>query len=151
FIHQYSHAWFDFRGKQDSFADYFENSILATKAHRLFCIQLQNRFPHYDEGLWGITASDSAKGYVAWGGPPELDRLDGTLVPAAAGGSLPFLPAEAIRVLRTMREQFGDRVWKRYGFVDAFNPQTAWFDPDVIGIDVGITLVMVENLRSQFV
>jgi len=151
FIHQYSHAWFDFRGKQDSCTDYFENSILATKAHRLFCIQLQNRFPHYGESLWGITASDSAKGYVAWGGPPELDRLDGTLVPAAAGGSLAFLPIEAIRVLRTMREQFGDRAWKRYGFVDAFNPQTGWFDADVIGIDVGITLVMAENLRSQFV
>jgi hypothetical protein len=35
-------------------------------------------------------------------------------------------------------------VWKRYGFVDAFN-HTGWMAPDVIGIDVGITLLMAEN------
>src|SRR6266568_5735483 len=37
FIHQYSHAWFDFRDKADLHADYFENSVLATRAHRRFC------------------------------------------------------------------------------------------------------------------
>jgi hypothetical protein len=151
FIHQYSHAWFDFRGKRDAFTDYFENSVLATKAHRLFCIRLRERFPHFGEDLWGITASDSARGYRAWGGPPEQDKLDGTLVPAAAGGSLSFLPRECISVLRNMRDRFGERVWKRYGFVDAFNPETEWFAPDVIGIDAGITLLMAENARSQFV
>jgi hypothetical protein len=50
-----------------------------------------------------------------------------------------------------MRARYGERAWKRYGFVDAFNPQTGWFAPDVIGIDVGISLLMAENLRSEFV
>ncbi len=50
-----------------------------------------------------------------------------------------------------MRDRFGDRVWKRDGFVDAFNPQTGSFGPDVIGIDLGITVLMAENARSQFV
>jgi len=151
FIHQYSHAWFDFRNRPDRYADYFENSVTATKAHRLFCLNLRDRFPKFSEELWGITASDSAKGYVAWGGPPEQGKLDGTLVPCAAAGSLPFLPVETMRVLRTMRERFGERVWKRYGFVDAFNPHTDWFNPDVIGIDVGITVLMAENVRTGFV
>jgi hypothetical protein len=35
FVHQYSHAWFDFRGKADAYANYFENSVMATKAHKL--------------------------------------------------------------------------------------------------------------------
>jgi len=70
FTHQYSHAWFDFRAKKDAFANYFTNSISATLAHRLFCISLANRFPDYSADLWGISASDSANGYVAWGGPP---------------------------------------------------------------------------------
>jgi hypothetical protein len=122
FIHQYSHAWFDFRGRRDRYADYFENSVIATRAHRQFCLDLRPRFPQFSEDLWGITASDSARGYLAWGGPPEQGRLDGTLVPAAAGGSIAFLPDDSIRVLRKMRNQFGSRVWKRYGFVDAFNP-----------------------------
>jgi hypothetical protein len=151
FVHQYSHAWFDFRGKRDRYADYFENSVVATGVHRDWCIGLNKRFPHFGPDLWGITASDSAGGYVVWGGPPTMGPLDGTLVPCAAGGSIPFLPQETTRVLRTMRERFGKKVWKRYGLVDAFNPQTNWYNPDVIGIDLGIMLLMAENARSGFV
>jgi hypothetical protein len=151
FVHQYSHAWFDFRGRHDRHANYFENSVLAVRAHLRFCLNLRSRFPHYSEDLWGITASDSARGYLAWGGPPEQGPLDGSVVPCAAGGSVPFLPSESLWTLRMMRERFGERVWKRYGFVDAFNPATDWFNPDVIGIDVGITMLMAENARSGFV
>ncbi|MCI0622079.1 MAG: hypothetical protein L0387_10490 [Acidobacteria bacterium] len=151
FVHQYSHAWFDFRGKRDRYADYFENSVIATCVHRDWCIGLDKRFPHFGPDLWGITASDSAHGYVVWGGPPEMGPLDGTLVPCAAGGSIPFLPEETIRVLRTMRERFSKNAWKKYGLLDAFNPQTNWYNPDVIGIDLGIMLLMAENARSGFV
>jgi hypothetical protein len=151
FTNQYSHAWFDFRARRDRYADYFENSVLATRAHRLFCIRLHDRFKYFGADLWGITASDSAKGYVVWGGPPPLGPLDGTLVPAAPAGSIAFLPRETMHTLRTMRERFGDRIWKRYGFVDAFNLQTGWIDRDVIGIDLGISVLMAENARSQFI
>jgi len=151
FVHQYSHAWFDFRAKRDRHGDYFANSVLATEAHRRFCLSLRKQFSHFSEDLWGITASDSARGYVVWGGPPPMGPLDGTLVPCATGGSVPFLARETLRVLRTMREQFGNRAWSRYGFVDAFNPHTNWFDPDIVGINAGITLLMAENARSQFV
>ena len=80
-----------------------------------------------------------------------MGHVDGSVVPCAAGGSLPFLPQETIRVLRTVREKFGEKGWRKYGFVDAFNPLTNWYDPDVLGIDVGITLLMAENVRSGFV
>lgn len=151
FVHQYSHAWFDFRGKQDEFADYFANSVLATEAHRQFCQSLSPRFSCYSRELWGITASDSIKGYVAWGGPPLQGPVDGSVVPAAAAGSLPFLFADSMMVLRNLREHYGKQVWKRYGFVDAFNPLTGWVDHEVVGIDVGISLLMTENARSEFV
>jgi hypothetical protein len=151
FIHQYSQAWFDFRDKRDRYADYFQNSIIATDVHRRFCVDLAGQFPDYSDDLWGITASDSARGYVVWGGPPTTGPIDGTVVPAAAGGSLPFLPDATIRVLRTMKDRYGAQAWCRYGFVDAFNPVTKWYDSDVIGIDTGITLVMAENVRTGFV
>jgi hypothetical protein len=151
FVHQYSHAWFDFRGKRDAYANYFENSVIATKVHRLWCLELAKQFPDYNEDLWGITASDSAHGYVAWGGPPPMGPIDGSIVPSAAGGSLPFLPAEAMRVLQTIREKYAKHAWRKYGFVDAFNPLKDWYNPDVIGIDLGITLLMVENGRTGFV
>jgi hypothetical protein len=151
FIHQYSQAWFDFRGKRDRYADYFQNSILATDAHRRFCLDLASQFPSYSDDLWGITASDSPKGYVAWGGPPATGPIDGTVVPCATAGSLPFLPEAAMRVLRTIKNHYGTNAWNQYGFVDAFNPLTNWYDTDVVGIDIGISMVMAENARTSFV
>jgi hypothetical protein len=151
FIHQYSQAWVDYRGRRErkgERVDYFENSVKATRAHRAFCLSLAGEFPGYSENVWGITASDSAKGYVAWGGPPRHPAIDGTVVPCAAGGSLMFTPDIALPALRAMRERFGERVYGKYGFTDAFNPNTGWVNPDVIGIDLGITLLSAENLRT---
>jgi len=50
-----------------------------------------------------------------------------------------------------MRAYYGKQIWKKYGFVDAFNPLTGWASQDVLGIDVGISMLMAENARSQFV
>ena len=151
FVHQYSQAWFDFRGKRDKYVNYFENSRIATDVHRRFCLELAKQFPDYSDDLWGITASDSQKGYVVWGGPPAMGPIDGTVVPCAAGGSLPFLPREAMRVLRNIKNRYEANAWSRYGFVDAINPLRNWYDHDVIGINTGITMVMAENARSGFV
>ncbi|MGA3034605.1 MAG: glucoamylase family protein [Terracidiphilus sp.] len=150
FVHQYSQAWFDFRQKRDRYTDFFQNSAIATDAHRRFCLGLNSQFDDYSNALWGITASDSARGYVMWGGPPAMGPIDGTVVPAAAGGSLPFQPSATMRVLRTIHDHYPN-AWCRYGFVDAFNPLTNWYDTDVIGIDTGITMLMAENLRTGFV
>ena len=150
FVHQYSHAYFDFRRLRDRHADYFVNSIMATVIHRQFCLQLGKRFPSYSQDLWGITASDSMHGYQVWGGPPPMGPIDGTLVPCATGGSLPFRPLDCLHALSYMRATFGNKVWKRYGFVDAFHPLKKWFNPDVIGINQGITVLMAENARTGF-
>jgi hypothetical protein len=150
FVHQYSQAWFDFRGKRDKYADYFHNSMIATDVHRRFCLELAKQFPDYSDDLWGITASDSQKGYVIWGGPPSMGPIDGTVVPSASAGSLPFLPQPVMRVLQNIKNHYG-AAWSRYGFVNAFNPLKNWYDTDVIGIDTGITMVMAENARTGFV
>ncbi len=150
FVHQYSQAWFDFRHKRDKYANYFQNSATATEAHKKFCLSLSKLYPDYSEDLWGITASDSEKGYVVWGGPPATGPIDGTVVPAAAGGSLPFLPQETIRVLMKVRSGY-PKAWSQYGFVDAFNPLNNWYDTDIVGIDSGIIMLMAENARTGFV
>jgi hypothetical protein len=151
FVHQYSQAWFDFRGKRDKYADYFQNSAVATEVHRRFCLELGKQFPTYSDDLWGITASDSQQqGYIVWGGPPATGPIDGTVVPSAAGGSLPFLPGPTLRVLKNIRNKYPS-AWTKYGFVNAFNPLKNWYDTDVIGIDTGIILLMAENLRTGFV
>ncbi len=151
FVHQYPQAWFDFRGKRDQYADYFKNSTIATEVHRRFCLELAKQFSDYSDDLWGISASDSRNGYVVWGGPPEIGSIDGTVVPSATAGSLPFLPQATLRVLKNIKNRFVPNVWSRYGFVNAFNPLTKWYDSDVIAIDTGVTMLMAENLRTGFV
>jgi hypothetical protein len=150
FTHQYSQAWFNFQNQSDAFADYFQNSITATTAHRLFCIALASQFSDYSANLWGISSSDSVDGYVAWGGPPALGPIDGTVVPCAAAGSLPFLYSDCIQALRWIRGEYPN-AWQQYGFLDAFNPLTNWYDSDVVGIDLGISILMAENCRTGFV
>ncbi len=151
FTHQYSHAWVDFRSWRDPLTphDWHENSARATRAHRQFCVDLAGEFPgSYDESIWGITASDTRGGYRAWSGPPRTPGIDGTVVPCAAAGSLMFTPDITLGALHAMKERFGDRIYGRYGFADAFHPASGWVNPDVIGIDIGITLLAAENLRS---
>jgi hypothetical protein len=79
-----------------------------------------------------------------------MGPIDGTVVPAAPGGSLPFLPEATIRVLKNIRSRY-PQAWTRYGFVDAFNPLKKWYDTDIVGIDTGITMLMAENARTAFV
>jgi hypothetical protein len=119
--------------------------VAATRAHKAFCLSLSAEFPGYTDAIWGITASDSQKGYVAWGGPPRHDAIDGSVVPAAAGGSLMFTPDIAVPALREMQRVFGNRAYGRYGFADAFHPTNGWVNPDVIGINLGITLLSAET------
>lgn len=123
FTHQFSHAWIDFRHQRDAFANYFANSVTATRAHKLFCLSLAGRFPDYGENLWGISSSDSPRGYEAWGGPPAMGPIDGTIVRAAPGGSVSFLPDDTLAVLQNIHDRY-PRAWTRYGYINAFNPLT---------------------------
>ena len=151
FMHQYAHAWIDYRNRRETRGDridYFQNSVAATRAHRAFCMNLSHEFPAFGPDVWGITASDSAKGYLAWGGPPRDPDIDGTIVPSAAGGSLMFTPELSTQALLTMRDRYGRKIYGKYGFIDAFNPKTGWTDTDVIGINVGIILLSAENMRT---
>jgi hypothetical protein len=155
FVHQYSHAWFDFRRKRDKYADYFANSILATRAHEAFCLNLGKP---YSPDYWGISASESQHGYTAWGGPglrgntttQGFGGIDGSVVPYATAGSLPFLPVDCLRVQRSLKDRFGKYAWGRYGFCDAFHPDAQWYSRDVLGIDLGISVLMAENYRTGF-
>jgi hypothetical protein len=159
FVHQYPMAFFDFRQYASATdRDFFRNAVSAHRAQIAFMTELGKRDParfgHYGADLWGLTSSDSADGYRDWGGPYETGRfepdrgIDGTIVPSAAAGGLAIVPSEALRTLRFQVTQYGERVYGRYGFVNAFNPVTGWVGRDVIGIDTGISLLMAENNRT---
>jgi hypothetical protein len=106
-------------------------------------------------------------GYSARGVSAERVVDDGTVVPTAAGGSVPFAPEVTIDALMNMREAYGDKLYTRYGFKDAFNPsytfveagspsgtvdpELGWIARDHLGIDQGPILAMIENHRSGLI
>ena len=185
FGHQYSHAWIDFRGIRDAYMrgrgiDYFENSRRATLSQRDYAIANPMGWDGYGPEMWGLTAADGPKDttlvidgrqrtfftYRARGASGDFVEDDGTLVPTAAGGSIPFAPEAAIPALMNMRRTYGDHLFQRYGFLDSFNPTlkqpiptqhgrivpgVGWFDGDYLGIDQGPIVLMIENHRSDLV
>ncbi|MCC6349798.1 MAG: Tat pathway signal protein [Candidatus Eisenbacteria bacterium] len=185
FGHQYSHCWIDFRGIRDAFMrshglDYFENSRRATLSQRAYAIRNPGGFAGYGPEIWGLSACDGPlddtltiagrrrafRTYAARGAS-LLDIVDdGTIAPTAAGGSVAFTPQLSLAALTEMKRRYGDAIWGRYGFLDAFNPtltvpvevhhgrlhpRLGWFDTDWLGIDQGPILVMLENQRSGLV
>ena len=157
FGHQYSACWIDFRSIADDYTaakglTYFENSRRATLAQRAYCIANPWNFSGYSSSIWGLTAcdgpgTDESHAYIARGAPPA-ENDDGTIAPTAAGGSIPFTPHESIAALRRMYDRYRENIWCAYGFRDAFNLRENWWGNDVIGIDQGPILIMIENYRT---
>ena len=157
FGHQYSHCWVDFRYLADPYmqgqnSTYFENSRRATLAQQAYAIENPEGHTGYGTNVWGFTACDGpgTGGYLPYsarGAPPEQND-DGTIAPTAVGGSLPFAPEICLPTLRHFYATYRTNLWTGYGFRDAFNLETNWWGPHVLGIDQGPILIMAENYRS---
>jgi hypothetical protein len=173
FTHQYSHAWIDFRGIQDRFmrdkgCDYFENTRRAIYVQREYALRNPHDFKGYGENCWGFTACDGPgtktlrvdarvrrfHGYAARGVPFGPD--DGTISPAVALASLPFTPDIALSAIRHFLESYPD-VANGYKIPSAVNqtltegnPQ-GWTSEGYFGLDQGMTVLMIENHRSQLI
>lgn len=185
FGHQYSHVWVDFRGILDAPMrkagfDYFENSRRATYAQRAYAVANPMGWAGYGENVWGLTASDGAadveldfKGqkrqfrtYSPRGVGLEYTLDDGTIAPTAAAASIAFAPEIVVPAVEEMYKRYGEHIFGKYGFFDAFNPSFnydiplhhgryiagfGWVDTDYLGIDQGPILAMIENYRTGLV
>ncbi|HEY8098537.1 MAG TPA: glucoamylase family protein [Methylobacter sp.] len=173
FMHQFSHAWIDFRGIRDRFmrekrCDYFENSRRAIEVQREYSRRNPHRFAGYDENCWGLTACDGPSnllpelanerrrlfGYAARGVPYGPD--DGTLSGWAALASLPFAPEIALCAVRNMLQRYPEMLTAQR-YTSSFNPtlsstdSSAWVSDGHFGLDQGIVALMIENYRSQLI
>lgn len=158
FTYQFSHAWLDFRHLEDEQGvNWFTNSVHATIANRQYAMDMSQTFKTFGENSWGMTASDGPKGYSGKYGskPSGYDNNshinDGTIPPAGSLGSIVFLEdkvKEAILYFETI-----DGLKGKYGYKDAYNfeGETPWISDDVIGINKGIGLLMMQNYFDSFV
>ena len=148
FIHQMPYGYFDLRHQRDRLGfDYWVSSTNAMKINRRFCGYRARKRKTYAEGFWGLNASDGPDGYKPYGvlGDPE----DGTVSPTGAIASIIFTPDLALATAQALYEK--SALWGRYGFANAFNVDRDWHSPDVIGIDLGMALLAIENHRSGLI
>jgi hypothetical protein len=157
FTYQYSHAWVDYSKVNDQQGySWFENSQNAVDAAIAYAKTQTVNYIGIHENSWGMSASDGPSGYVGpYGSGPSMGNahvVDGTVPAYGAIGSIVFRPEEAIRAIENYRTY--DRFWSVYGFKGAYNlthSTNGWFANDIIGIDKGISILMIENYLSEMI
>lgn len=156
FTYQFSHAWIDFRGYTDlKHVNWYDNSVAASLAQVQFAADNASRYKTLGPQAWGLTACDGPDGYEGrYGAPPsgydnKAHLVDDTVPPAGAIGSIIFVPEQAQRAI--LHYNGDSRLKGRYGFYDAYNLSRNWYATDVIGIDKGISLLMLANHENSFV
>jgi len=156
FTYQFSHAWIDFRERVDKKdVNWFDNSVEASLAQVNFATNMDEKYLTLGPDAWGLTACDSPDGYNGlFGAPPSgFDNkqhfIDDTVPPAGAIGSIIFVPEQTQKAMRYYYSL--EKLKSAYGFKDAFNLSEDWYDSDVIGIDKGISLLMLANYQNDTV
>lgn len=144
FLSQYSFIGLNPTGLEDQYADYWEQNRNHTLINYNHCVQNPNGFGGYGADCWGLTASDGDSGYSAWS--PTNDK--GVIAPTAALSAFPYTPEESMAALHFFYYKLGDKLWKEYGFIDAFNLSKGWYDDQQIAIDQGPIVCMIENYRT---
>ena len=156
FTYQYTHAWIDFRDYVDrEGVNWFDNSIKASLAQYNFAVDMDSKYETLGPNAWGLTACDGPNGYNGrYGAPPsgfdnQQHYVDDTIAPCAAIASMIFTPKQSEQAMQNYASI--PELKGKYGFYDAYNLTEDWFDSDVIGIDKGITLLMLANAENNFV
>lgn len=149
FTYQYSHAFIDFRNLRDRDINYFENSRMATAANWEYSMSFKDQNPSYSESSWGLSACLGPGGYRAYGAKPGAGIHDGTIAPYAMIASIVFTPELTLPSVKALLQNHGPKVYGPLGFKDGINPGKRWVSWEYLGIDQGITVLMLENFLSE--
>ncbi|HRO48004.1 glucoamylase family protein [Agriterribacter sp.] len=144
FFSHYSFLGINPNGLSDAYANYTTHTTNHSLINYEYCKANPRGRYGYGDSCWGLTASDIPGGYTA--SSPTNDI--GVIAPTAAISSLPYTPAESMKALKFFYYVLGDKIWKEYGFVDAFSLHDLWFANSFLAIDQGPQIVMIENYRS---
>ncbi|RZK92835.1 MAG: beta-glucosidase [Pedobacter sp.] len=145
FLAHYSFLGINPNGLVDAYANYETQNRAHAIINYNYCVANPAKNNGYSADCWGLTASDIPGGYTA--SSPTNDR--GVIAPTAALASFPYTPTQSMAALKFFYYKLGDKIWKEYGFVDAFNLNDPWFASSHLAIDQGPIIIMIENHRSK--
>jgi hypothetical protein len=144
FFAQLGFLGLDPRGLRDQYADYWLQNLNQTLINYEYCQRNPKGFRGYGPDCWGLTASDGDGGYEAFA--PDNDK--GVMAPSGALSSFPYTPEQSMRALRHYYFDLGERLWRKYGFLDAFNESTGWTAHQHVAVNQGPIIAMIENYRT---
>ncbi len=144
FFAHYSFLGINPYGLTDNYANYWTQDTAHATINFTYCVNNPNHYNGYSYACWGLTASDVQSGYNA--SSPTNDV--GVIAPTAAISSIPYTPKQSMDAIRFFYYKLGDKIWSQYGFIDAFNLSSIWYDSDCLAIDQGPQIVMIENYRT---
>ncbi|MEO6231031.1 MAG: glucoamylase family protein [Ferruginibacter sp.] len=144
FFEHYSFMGINPNGLTDAYADYAKQTKNHTLINYAYCKSNPQNYYGYSDSVWGLTASDIPSGYSASSPTNDL----GVIAPTAALSSFPYTPKESMQALKFYYYVLGDKLFKQYGFVDAFSLKDQWFANSFLAIDQGPIIVMIENYRT---
>lgn len=147
FFAHYSFMGINPNGLSDTYANYQTQVNNHTKINYEYCKANPRGYFGYSNLCWGLTASDVPGGYNA----NEPNNDIGVISPTAALSSFPYTPVESMNALKFFYYKLGDKLWKQYGFVDAFSLKDLWYADSHLAIDQGPIVVMIENYRSGLI
>jgi hypothetical protein len=153
FTSYYGLAWINLAGLHDADGvDLWTNARLAALLNRAYCREVAaKRFKTYAEdqgGWWGLSAGDSPAGYVARGPAADGDP-HGTVWPTAALGSMTWIAGElSDDLVRWANSPAWGRVLGAFG-LSAFSLDENWVGPDLLGIDLGATMMIWANAQAN--
>ena len=145
FFSHYSFLGINPTGLSDAYANYETQNKAHALIHYNYAKANPKNFYGYGEDCWGLTASDDINGYLAH----EPTNDNGVISPTAALSSFPYTPVESMQALKFFYYKLGDKIFKEYGFTDAFSLHDTWFAESTLAIDQGPIIIMIENYRSK--
>lgn len=145
FFSHYSFLGINPTGLSDAYANYETQNKAHALIHYNYAKANPKNFYGYGENCWGLTASDDINGYLAH----EPTNDNGVISPTAALSSFPYTPVESMQALKFFYYKLGDKIFKEYGFTDAFSLHDTWFAESTLAIDQGPIIIMIENYRSK--
>lgn len=145
FFEHYSFLGINPNGLYDTYASYSTQTKNHTLINYNYCKANPLNYYGYSDSVWGLTASDIPGGYTA--SSPTNDR--GIIAPTAALSSFPYTPVESMQALKFYYYVLGDKLFKEYGFIDAFSLDEPWFASSYLAIDQGPIIIMIENYRTK--
>lgn len=144
FFSHYSFLGINPNGLSDGIVNYATQTKNHTLINYNYCKTNPKNYFGYSDSVWGLTASDIEGGYTASSPTNDIS----VIAPTAALSSFPFTPTESMAALKYFYYVLGDKIWKQYGFVDAFSLHNTWFTTSYLAIDQAPIILMIENYRS---